>query len=62
VVGRRRPEQHHLGFPEGSGGSPDVADGTVAFLAPLDPEAKQFRLLPTTRDERAVVTIDLSDR
>ncbi len=43
----------------GAGGGPDLAEGQVTSLAPLDPKATELRLLPTGTHSRAVVTVPL---
>jgi hypothetical protein len=41
------------------GGGPQLAEGTIEFMSPLDPQATELRLLPTARGERAVITVAL---
>jgi hypothetical protein len=43
------------------GGSSHFAEGMIQSLTPLDPLASELRILPTGIDERAVITISLSD-
>lgn len=54
-------DRHNLyfgtGLSAGGGGYPDKAEGSVDFHAALDPKARQLRLIPTGRSERAVVTV-----
>jgi hypothetical protein len=49
----------YLGAADGRGGSNSSAEGTIVFMAPLDPRANQLRLIPTGRHERAIVTFSL---
>jgi hypothetical protein len=50
---------NYLGAGDGGGGSSDIAEGAIAFGAPLDPQARELRLLPTAGNERVVVKIRL---
>jgi len=50
----------YVAFTGGGGGSPELAEGEVHSLAPLDPKATELRLLPTGAHERGVVTISLA--
>jgi hypothetical protein len=49
----------YLAIGESRGGTDNVADGELVFLSPLDPKARELRLLATGRRQRAVVTISL---
>jgi hypothetical protein len=49
----------YIGVANSHGGSHTSAEGTIVFMSPLDPQATVLTLLPTGRDERAVVTIPL---
>ncbi len=49
----------YLAIAGSHGGTDNVADGELAFLSPLDPKARQLRLLAAGQRQRAVVTISL---
>jgi hypothetical protein len=49
----------YLGVANSHGGSLSSAEGTIVFMSPLDPDATELKLIPTGRDERAVVTFPL---
>jgi hypothetical protein len=49
----------YVAFSDRGGGGPDVAEGQVTSLAPLDPKATELRLLPTGIHSRAIVTVPL---
>jgi hypothetical protein len=50
----------YVAFSDRGGGGPNLAEGQVTSLAPLDPKATQLRLLPTGTRTRAVVSVTLA--
>jgi hypothetical protein len=50
----------YVAFSDRGGGGPDVMEGQVTSLAPLDPKATELTLLPTGSHSRAVLTIPLA--
>jgi hypothetical protein len=50
----------YVAFSDRGSGGPDVVEGQVTSLAPLDPEATELTLLPTGSHSRAVLTVPLA--
>jgi hypothetical protein len=50
---------NYLGAGDGGSGSSEIAEGAIEFGAPLDPQARELRLLPTAGNQRVVVTMRL---
>ena len=49
----------YVAFSDRGSGGPDVVEGQVTSLAPLDPKATELTLLPTGTHSRAVLTVPL---